>query len=426
MISKIAKNNGRLSESELNAFVAQAFEHAEIDGKRILFVIPDSTRSMPMPSMFRAIFAALSGRAAKLDYLVALGTHPPMTETALESLLGITHTERCAKYGDIGIFNHEWNNPDALTHIGTISEEDIATLSDGMLRRAARVAVNKRILDYDALCVVGPVFPHEVVGFSGGNKYFFPGISGAEILNLFHWLGALITNPVINGTKDTPVRAVINRAASLIPVRKMCFCLTVVHKEARAIFFGAPEEAWSAAADLSAKTHIVYKDHAYSSVLAMAPAMYDDIWVAGKCMYKLEPVVADGGELIIYAPHVAQISTTHGDLIKKIGYHTRDYFLAKMERFSDIPGGILAHSSHVSGIGTYENGVERPRVQVTLATAIPEAECRAVNLGYRNPASINPEDWRDKENAGLLLVPEAGEILYRLKKNNPVPRPPNL
>jgi nickel-dependent lactate racemase len=222
------------------------------------------------------------------------------------------------------------------------------------------------------------------------------------------------------------VRAVVNRAASLIPERKMCFCLTVVHKEARAIFFGAPEEAWSAAADLSAKTHIVYKDHPYKSVLAMAPAMYDDIWVAGKCMYKLEPVVADGGELIIYAPHVEQVSTTHGDLIKKIGYHTRDYFLAQMERFSDIPGGILAHSSHVRGIGTYGNGVERPRVQVTLATAIPEAECRAINLGYRDPASINPEDWRDKENAGLLLVPEAGEILYRLKKNNPVPHPPKL
>jgi len=426
MISKIAENNGFLSENELNEFVAQAFEHAEIDGKRILFVIPDSTRSMPMPAMFHAIFAALAGRVAKLDYIVALGTHPPMSEKALETLLGITHAERCGKYRDIGIFNHEWNNPDALSYIGTISEEEIAMLSNGMLRRAARVAVNKRILDYDLLCVIGPVFPHEVVGFSGGNKYFFPGIAGEEILNLFHWLGALISNPVINGTKDTPVRAVVNHAASFIPVRKICFCLTVVRKQARAIFFGTPEEAWSAAADLSAKTHIVYKDHPYKSVLAMAPEMYDDIWVAGKCMYKLEPVVADNGELIIYAPHVREVSATHGCLIKKIGYHTRDYLLAHMDRFADIPGGILAHSSHVRGIGTYEDGVEKPRVQVTLATGIPEAECRAINLGYRDPASINPDDWRNREHEGILLVPEAGEILYRLKHNNPAPLPPKL
>jgi hypothetical protein len=147
----------------------------------------------------------------------------------------------------------------------------------------------------------------------------------------------------------------------------------------------------------------------------MAPVMYDDIWVAGKCMYKLEPVVADGGELIIYAPHVREVSTTHGELIRRIGYHTRDYFLAQMEKFSDIPGGILAHSTHVRGIGKYENGVEMPRVQVTLATAIPEEACRAINLGYRDPASINPEEWRRKEDEGLLLVENAGEILYRLQ-----------
>ncbi|MCX5757554.1 MAG: lactate racemase domain-containing protein [Candidatus Hydrogenedentes bacterium] len=270
-------------------------------------------------------------------------------------------------------------------------------------------------MDYDLVCVVGPVFPHEVVGFSGGNKYFFPGVAGEEILNLFHWLGALITNPAINGTKHTPVRAVVNHAASLIPVEKRCFCLTVVDKKAHAIFFGTPEEAWSAAADLSAQVHVVYKDRPYRSVLAMAPPMYDDIWVAGKCMYKLEPVVADGGELIIYAPHVKEISVTHGDLIRKIGYHTRDYLVAHMDEYMDIPGGILAHSSHVRGVGTYENGVERPRVTVTLATGIPEAECRAINLGYRNPATINPDDWKDRESEGLLLVQNAGEILYKLK-----------
>jgi hypothetical protein len=143
--------------------------------------------------------------------------------------------------------------------------------------------------------------------------------------------------------------------------------------------------------------------------------MYDELWVAGKCMYKLEPVVADGGELIIYGKHVKEVSVTHGPLIRKIGYHTRDYFLAQMERFTDIPGGILAHSTHVRGRGAFENGVEKPRIQVTLATGIPEEECRAVNLGYRDPASIHPEEWENREAEGYLCVPNAGEILYRLK-----------
>jgi lactate racemase len=273
------------------------------------------------------------------------------------------------------------------------------------------------------LCVVGPVFPHEVVGFSGGNKYFFPGIAGEDIVNLFHWLGALITNPVINGVKETPVRAVIDRAAALVEKEKWAFCLNVMDSACQGLFFGSPEEAWSAAADVALQSHIIYKHHPYHSVLSMAPLMYDDIWVAGKCMYKLEMVVADGGELIIYGPHVREISYTHGDRIRRIGYHTRDYFLAQMERFADVPGAIMAHSTHVRGIGTFENDVERPRIRVTLATGIPKEECLSVNLGYRDPASIEPEDWRDRETDGVLLAPHAGEMLYRLIEGNPQPTP---
>ncbi len=66
------------------------------------------------------------------------------------------------------------------------------------------------------------------------------------------------------------------------------------------------------------------------------------------------------------------------------------------------------------GVGTYRDGVETPRIRVTLATQIPEALCRAVNLGYRDPATINVADYRDRENEGILHVPKAGEMLYRL------------
>ncbi|NLF58005.1 MAG: DUF2088 domain-containing protein, partial [Candidatus Hydrogenedens sp.] len=300
-------DNGYLHPQELHGFVQEACATLPIDGKKVLFIIPDQTRSMPMPLMFRALYDAVFPRALQMDYLIALGTHPPMTDGMINALLGITPEERAGRYGRIGIYNHEWQNPEALAVLGTITEDEISEISGGLMRQSAEVAINRRVLDYDLVCVVGPVFPHEVVGFSGGNKYFFPGVSGADILNLFHWLGALITNYAINGTKHTPVRAVVNRAAAMIPVEKRCFCLTQVKKDTRAVFFGTPEEAWDTAADLSAKTHIIYKDRPFKSVLAMAPPMYDEIWVAGKCMYKLEPVVADDGELIIYGKHIKEI-----------------------------------------------------------------------------------------------------------------------
>lgn len=414
MFSRISEN-GFLSEDAIRAAVREALDTTPLDGKRVLFIIPDHTRSMPMSAMFHATWEALRGRAKKMDVLIALGTHPPEPDEVVFKRLGITPRERETTYAELGIYNHEWDNPTALARVGTLSESEIAELSEGRMRQAVDVLVNRRVLEYDLVCIMGPVFPHEVVGFSGGNKYFFPGVAGADILNLFHWLGALITNYRINGTKHTPVRAVVDKAAAFIPVEKRCFCLTVVRKDTKAVFYGTPEEAWSTAADLSAKVHIIYKDRPFRSVLAVAPRMYDDIWVAGKCMYKLEPVVSDGGELIICAPHVREISVTHGAIIKRIGYHCRDYFLAQMDKFRDIPGGILAHSTHVRGMGTYENGVEKPRIQVTLATGIPEDECRAINLGYRDPATIDPANWMNREPDGLLHVPEAGEILYRLR-----------
>ena len=153
--------------------------------------------------------------------------------------------------------------------------------------------------------------------------------------------------------------------------------------------------------------------------------MYDELWVGGKCMYKLEPVLADGGELIIYAPHIKEISVVHGELIEEIGYHCRDYFLKQWDKFKDYPWGVIAHSTHVHGVGTYENGVEKRRAMVTLATGIPKEICEKVNFGYRDPATINIEDYADREDEGVLLVRKAGEMLYQLKEPAPWARGEN-
>jgi nickel-dependent lactate racemase len=347
--------------------------------------------------------------------LIALGTHPPMSAEAINRRLEISAEERTGRYQRVRLLNHSWNDPAALARLGSIGAAEIGALSGGRFEMDVEVTINRAVLDYDQLIIVGPVFPHEVVGFSGGNKYLFPGIGGAAILDFFHWLGAVITNPKIIGNKCTPVRQVVDRAAALVQVPKLAFCMVVHASRLAGLYAGSPQAAWSRAADLSERLHIIHKDRPFHTVLSCAPPMYDEIWVGGKCMYKLEPVVADGGELIIYAPHIREISLTHGALIERIGYHTRDYFLAQWDRFKEEPWGILAHSTHVRGIGTYVNGIEKPRIQVTLATQIPEALCRVINLGYRDPRSIRIADYQDREDEGILYVPRAGEMLYRLK-----------
>ena len=406
-----------LSNEEVHALCAEFVELQGLTGKKILAIIPDHTRSGPIDVMFKTLFALLNGRARKFDLLIALGTHPPMTEDAIDKRLGLASGERAAKFGATKVFNHHWKDPNQLRSVGEISGRRVEELSNGMMHEPVSVTINKLVFDYDVVLIVGPTFPHEVVGFSGGNKYLFPGISGQEIIDMFHWLGALITNPVIIGKKHTPVRAVVDAAAALLPIPRLCLSMVVKNGNLAGLFGGTPEEAWSAASDLSDKIHIMYKDHPFRSVLSCAPAMYDELWVGGKCTYKLEPVVADGGELVIYAPHIGEISVTHGAIIENIGYHVRDYFLKQMPKFERIPKGVLAHSTHVKGVGTFEDGVERSRINVILATGIPETTCRAINLGYRNPATIRPEEWMNRETEGILHVPKAGEILYRLSND---------
>ena len=185
-----------------------------------------------------------------------------------------------------------------LLEVGTISAAEIETLTNGRFATDVLVNINRRVFDYDQIIIAGPVFPHEVVGFSGGNKYLFPGVSGPEVLNFFHWLGAVITNPMIIGNKHTPVRAIIDRAAAMVEVPKVCLCMVVDKGQLVGLFAGSPEAAWEQASDLSRTFHITYKDRPFHTVLSCAPKMYTELWVGGKCMYKLEPVVADGGELI--------------------------------------------------------------------------------------------------------------------------------
>jgi len=405
-----------LTEDEIHDLMAEVLARADLDGKRALIIIPDHTRTAPIPLFFRLFHELLGRRVAALDYLVALGTHQPMSEEALNSLVGVTAAERAKKYRDVRIFNHGWDVPDTFVTIGTISAAEIEEITGGLMRQEVPVTLNKLILDYDQLIICGPTFPHEVVGFSGGNKYFFPGIGGPEVINFTHWLGAVITSMEVIGTKHTPVRRVIDRAASFIDRPKLCCSLVVKGEDLAGLFIGTPEEAYEHAVDLSAKLHIIYVDKPFKRVLSVVPEMYEDLWTAAKGMYKLEPAIADGGEVIIYAPHITEVSYTHGKVIDQIGYHVRDYFLKQWDRFRDYPWGVLAHSTHLRGIGTFEGGVERPRIKVTLATGIPEEQCRRINLGYMDPATIDMAEWEGREYEGILVVHKAGEMLYRIGK----------
>jgi nickel-dependent lactate racemase len=385
---------------------------------RVLVLIPDHTRTLPLPLLFPMVVEALRG-ARQLDFMVALGTHPGLDDESMLRLVGITEEERRTTYKHVGLLNHAWDNPDALAQIGTITQDEVKAIAGDVwhpsLGGDVPVRLNRRALDYDQIIILGPVFPHEVVGFSGGAKYLFPGISGAEMINVTHWLGALITILRMIGIKDTPVRAMIHAAARCVPVPITLAALVVVKDGLAGLFIGDHLSAWEAAADLSSERHIIWVDRPYQRVLSWAAPMYDELWTGAKAMYKLEPAIADGGEVIVYAPQLETVSHVHGKYIYEAGYHVRDYYLKQWERFKHIPLGVLAHGTHLRGSGTFENGIERARIQVTLSSRIPREDCERLGLGYLDPNAIIVDEWKNREAEGVLFVPKAGEMLYRVR-----------
>ena len=89
----------------------------QFTNQRMLVLIPDHTRSLPLPFLFRSLVDVLHD-AKQLDFMVALGTHPPLSEESINKLVGITAEERNTTFKHIGLLNHTWDTPSALTSLG--------------------------------------------------------------------------------------------------------------------------------------------------------------------------------------------------------------------------------------------------------------------------------------------------------------------
>lgn len=417
IIAQAIADEGLLTQAQVMDVLTRGLA-GKFTGQKVLVLIPDHTRSLPLPELFRMVVDVLHD-AAKVNVMIALGTHPGYPEEGLNQLVGISAEERATTYKHVGLLNHAWDDPATLISLGVLDQEEIKQLAGPSwhpsLPTEINIRINKAVLEHDAVLIVGPTFPHEVVGFSGGAKYLFPGISGPDVINATHWLGALATVVGTIGIKDTPVRAMIHAAAARLKTPVTLAALIVQGHDLSGVLIGDLVDTWNAAADESSQRHIHWSDRPYKRVLSCCPPMYDELWTAGKCMYKIEPVVEIGGEVVIYAPHLDVVSHVHGKYIYQVGYHILPYFLNNWNHYSDIPLGVLAHSTHVRGSGAMLNGVEKPNVRITLASKISPEDCARLNLGYMDPASIQPADWQNREEEGILYVARAGEMLYKVK-----------
>jgi lactate racemase len=116
------------------------------------------------------------------------------------------------------IFDHKWDDPNELVTIGELTREEVYEITGGLLDESIPLSINRLLAPdvYDLILIFGATVPHEVAGFAGGAKYFFPGVAGAELTHKTHWLAALATIEKIIGRVETPTRHMIEAAADKV------------------------------------------------------------------------------------------------------------------------------------------------------------------------------------------------------------------
>jgi lactate racemase len=408
---------GDLSPSELRAILEGALMTIGPDA-RVLAIIPDKTRDDNTDIIFPFAAEILSDRkVAKFDALVAQGTHMPMTDSEKRAKVGFASG---AVPGLGEIYDHRWNSPEELVTLGELSAGRVTELTGGLITEAVSVNLNRLLGPgiYDTVLVFGATVPHEVAGFAGGAKYFFPGVAGPDLTHATHWLGALASIENVIGRIETPTRHMIEAAATFVPARIISLNSVVSREDdnrlrTQALFAGDVREAFRRAAAVSREVHIRYTGRKYKRVVALLDEHYDELWVGGKASYKLGGIIAEGGELIIYAPHLRAISETHGLLIEKYGYAPLDRVREMVALSTELQANlaVAAHLAHVSYAGNRdESGKVVPRFRITMASALDQPTCERVNLGFMDHLEFRREDY--DSDADTLVVERAGRDLY--------------
>jgi nickel-dependent lactate racemase len=407
-----------LSPGELRAIIEQALLSVGPEA-RVLAIIPDKTRDDNTDLLFPFAAEILAERnVAQFDALIAQGTHMPMTEEEKRAKIGLRDGATAPGLGHI--YDHQWNRPEELVNIGELSAERVTELTGGLITEAVSVNLNRLLGPgiYDTVLIFGATVPHEVAGFAGGAKYFFPGVAGPDLTHATHWLGALASIENVIGRVETPTRHMIEAAADFVPARVISLNTVVTRDDdnrlrTHALFAGDVREAFRRAADVSRQVHIKYTGRKYKRVVALLDEHYDELWVGGKASYKLGGIIEEGGELIIYAPHLRTISETHGLLIEKYGYAPLDKVREMVALSTELQANlaVAAHLAHVSYAGQRdETGHVVPRYRITMASALDEAMCRRVNLGFLDHRQFRREDY--ESDPDTLIVERAGRDLY--------------
>ncbi|HEX9015654.1 MAG TPA: nickel-dependent lactate racemase [Chloroflexota bacterium] len=261
-------------------------EHPLPAGGSVAVVISDGTRPVPNP----LILPVLLGRLESLGFgreqvtlLVGTGLHRPTREDELPRLLGPE------VYGRYRVVVHDAQDTSRLVRVGTTS-------------RGTPVMLERLYVDSDVRILTGMIEPHQFVGFTGGAKSAFIGLSGEATIAGNH---ALLHDPRSRlGVYDgNPARMEMEEVLSMVPAHLALNVILNNEKQVAAVLAGLPTETERAGVELSARLCQVTVPHSYDIVVASPGGFPKDLEVyqAQKAVAHAAAAVREGGTIVLVA-----------------------------------------------------------------------------------------------------------------------------
>jgi nickel-dependent lactate racemase len=391
------------AEKSEEQIVEEAFSHpigppplSEIlKGVRdVLVVTDDHTRNTPVQKILPRLIRELERGGIKpegLRFLIASGTHRPMTEEEVSRKFGKEIPKR------FNFLTHRWWDPSQLIHLGETE-------------RGTPIFVNRLVKEVDLILGVGQIVPHRVTGFSGGGNIIQPGICGEETTGKTHWLGAQFKGREILGKIENPVKDEIEKIARKVGLK---WIFNVIQDGTGRLIdavTGDPALAYRKGAARSLQVYQAVLPQDADIVLADSDPYDADLWVASKGIYAAELAVKQGGVVILVSPCPEGVSPSHPEVLE-FGYQTFETVDQWVRQGKIHKLTAAAHLVHVGRV------IKERAKGIMVSRGISKEEKERLGLIHAK----DPEEALDiafslsGRNAKVAILQRGGEILPVIK-----------
>lgn len=347
----------------------------------VLVVVDDNSRPTPVAQFVGCILEELHAAGVEpgaTTFMMALGTHRPMTRDEMAEKLGWDVVE------GYSCVNHAWDDPEALVYVGDTEQ-------------GAPVWVNRMVSESDLVIGIGAIMPIDICGFTGGGKILVPGLSGPETVNSMHWTRVYVPADGVVGHADNEIRSSIDALARKAGLH---FIINVVLDADGLVVdavAGDMTDAHRVGCSRAASRHVVKFDREFDVVVADSFPFDIEFWQANKGLDSAGHFLRKGGVIILVTPCYEGWSQTHASDILAHGYRPVEEIKQLVET------GEIDHQ--VVGVHMYQvsEAVVGRGTLILVTEGLPRSEIESVGFEW----AATPQAAFDR---ALELVGDAPEV----------------